>query len=88
MCVLCVCVCFVCACFVCVCFLCVCVFCVCDGGRFVTHEQRGSTPLIQTAVMGHAECMRMLLDAGADKEAKATKVCVDGCGCGCLWVWM
>ncbi len=31
--------------------------------------QRGETPLIFAAERGHAECTRLLLDAGADKEA-------------------
>ena len=32
--------------------------------------QDGHTALIQTAINGHADCARLLLDAGADKEVK------------------
>jgi hypothetical protein len=32
--------------------------------------QRGATALIFAAVTGHADCVRLLLDAGADKNAK------------------
>ena len=34
--------------------------------------QNGDTPLHQAASVGHAEVVRMLLDAKADKEAKDT----------------
>ena len=32
--------------------------------------QNGRTALMCSAEKGHADCMRLLLDAGADKEAK------------------
>ena len=32
--------------------------------------QQGSTALIAAAVMGHLDCVRLLIDEGADKEAK------------------
>ena len=32
--------------------------------------QGGNTVLIHAAVKGYADCVRLLLDAGADKEAK------------------
>ena len=37
-----------------------------------THAQNGKTALIQAALTGKADCVRILLDAGADKEAKDT----------------
>ena len=33
-------------------------------------SQGGTTALIHAAVNGRAECVRLLIDAGADKEAK------------------
>ncbi len=36
--------------------------------------QDGWTALIFAAAQGHADCARLLLDAGADKEAKTTNV--------------
>jgi ankyrin repeat protein len=33
-------------------------------------SQRGTTALILAAVNGRADCARLLIDAGADKEAK------------------
>ena len=39
-----------------------------DSGEF--DSQTGWTPLISTAAKGHAECARLLIDAGADKEVK------------------
>ncbi len=46
------------------------------GGPFGanTRAQDGCTPLICAAENGHADCVRLLLDAGADKEAKMTGV--------------
>jgi ankyrin repeat protein len=35
------------------------------------HMQAGSTALIRSAASGRAECVQLLLDAGADKNAKA-----------------
>ena len=35
-----------------------------------TRAQEGSTALILAAINGHAECARLLLDAGADTNAK------------------
>ena len=32
--------------------------------------QLGWTALIAAAVMGHLDCVRLLIDAGADKEAR------------------
>jgi hypothetical protein len=34
------------------------------------YAQAGSTALIWSATYGHAECARLLMDAGANKEAK------------------
>jgi ankyrin repeat protein len=34
------------------------------------HAQNGRTALFYAAIKGHAECVRLLLDAGADTEAK------------------
>ena len=39
-----------------------------DGGK--SDAQDGLTALMRAAANGHAECMRLLLDAGTDKEAK------------------
>ena len=58
--------------------------------------QDGWTPLILAAYKGHTECARLLLLAGADKEAK-DKVrslpkcftCVHACIYVCVWcVWL
>ncbi len=38
------------------------------GGKF--DSQRGSTALICAALNGRADCVRLLIDAGADKDAK------------------
>ncbi len=35
-----------------------------------THSQDGCTALLRAAESGHADCVRLLLDAGADKNAK------------------
>ena len=42
------------------------------GGGALVHAiaQRGCTALIHAAANGHADCARLLLDAGADKDAK------------------
>ena len=37
--------------------------------------QKGSTPLIDAAASGHADCVRLLLEAGAQKDAKDS-VCI------------
>ncbi len=34
------------------------------------HAQVGGTALIRAATQGHAECVRLLLDVGADKDAQ------------------
>jgi hypothetical protein len=33
-------------------------------------SQSSSTPLVDAAQYGHAECVRLLLESGAEKEAK------------------
>jgi hypothetical protein len=38
--------------------------------HLVSHTQNGSSSLMWAAACGHAVCVRLLLDAGADKEAK------------------
>ena len=38
------------------------------GGEF--DSQDGNTALILAAEQGHADCLRLLIDAGADKDAK------------------
>ena len=45
---------------------------------FTTHAQRGWTPLISAALNGYADCVHLLLNAGADTNAK-TGVRVDSC---------
>ncbi len=48
-----------------------------DGGdgdtlvRTYTRVQEGKTALIYSAISGHADSARLLLDAGADTNAKA-----------------
>jgi ankyrin repeat protein len=42
---------------------------------FNAFAQGGYTALIWAAIIGHEDCVRLLLDAGANKEAK-NKVCV------------
>ena len=37
-------------------------------GKF--ESQNGSTALMYAAVYGHTDCVRLLIDAGADKDAK------------------
>ena len=39
-------------------------------GKFGAREQMGYTPLMCAAREGHTDCVRLLLDAGADKEAQ------------------
>jgi hypothetical protein len=39
-------------------------------GHTRSRAQNGWTALICAATNGHADCVRLLLDAGADKEAK------------------
>ena len=40
------------------------------AAHFVTHAQKdGKTALMCAAMKGHADCVRLLLDAGAYKEA-------------------
>ena len=41
----------------------------CLGG-FDSESQHGTTALIWAAHNGHADCVRLLIDAGADKDAK------------------
>ena len=36
----------------------------------LTHTQKGFTALICAAEKGHLECLKALLEAGADKDAK------------------
>jgi hypothetical protein len=51
--------------------LCLCVLCDGDGACAVTScAQDGSTALMDAAEKGRSDCMRLLLDAGADKDAK------------------
>ena len=38
-------------------------------GQYIFSSQTGSTALIQAAERGRADCVRLLLDAGADKNA-------------------
>ncbi len=38
--------------------------------RYMVHVQGGGTALKTAAIYGHADCVRLLLDAGADKNAK------------------
>ena len=42
---------------------------VCAGGG-ESDLQRGYTPLIWAAAVDRADCARLLIDAGADKDAK------------------
>ena len=45
------------------------------GGVAWKREQIGGTALIRATTCGQAECTRLLLEAGADKDAQ-DKVCV------------
>jgi hypothetical protein len=52
-----------------------CAMCVCNGGVCWwfdgdSSSQTGSTALIWAAANGHTECVRLLIDAGADTEAQ------------------
>jgi hypothetical protein len=51
------------------------------------HAQHGETPLIWAAENGRANCVRLLLDAGADTHAKdnvrSTRLRV----CACEHIW-
>jgi ankyrin repeat protein len=50
--------------------------------------QNGSTALMFAAEKGHVDCVRLLLDAGADKEAKNEVRASAGVVCGALlWSW-
>ena len=49
--------------------------------KWPTLEQHGNTALMHAARHGHADFVRLLLDAGADKEAK-NKVLVGRTSCG------
>ncbi len=62
------------------------------GGTFGARAQDGWTALIWAAEKGHADCARLLLDSGADKEAKdkvrATSAGVRGWRAfGVWWGW-
>jgi hypothetical protein len=53
-----------------------CVVCILVHLTFAdSNAQNGYTPLIWAAWNGHADCARLLLDAGADKEAKCNVCC-------------
>jgi ankyrin repeat protein len=41
-----------------------------DGGE--SDSQDGNTALIRAAAKGHANCVRLLIDAGADKDIRNT----------------
>jgi ankyrin repeat protein len=43
-----------------------------------SNAQLGRTALVIAAARGHADCVRMLIDAGADKDAK-DRVCIGPC---------
>ncbi len=47
--------------------------------------QDGQTALMKASAKGHAECARLLLDAGADKEAKANVRASAGGGSFGIW---
>ncbi len=55
----------------------------CGGGHmwaaYLGSTQGGFTALIYTATFGHADCARLLLDAGADKNANAIVRARAGC---------
>ena len=43
--------------------------CLCDGG--ISDLQDGNTALMWAAEEGHADCARLLIDSGADKNVKS-----------------
>jgi ankyrin repeat protein len=44
--------------------------------RRVCHVQDGDTALIGAAAKGHTDCVRLLIDAGADKDVRTNvRVC-------------
>ena len=43
---------------------------VCSFGGDIQTRQEGSTVLVMAAANGRADCVRLLIDAGADMEAK------------------
>ncbi len=49
------------------------VYCVrwrwCCTGGCESHSQGGYTALMYAAYSGHVDCVRLLIDAGADKDA-------------------
>jgi hypothetical protein len=51
------------------------VLCIGDGWRCTdcgeSVSQYGYTALMYAAVRGHADCLRLLIDAGADKDTKS-----------------
>ncbi len=48
------------------------------------HSQSGQTALICAATRGHADCVWLLLDAGADKDARGEVRASAGVG---MWRW-
>jgi hypothetical protein len=59
----------------------------CGGGGTLIHcAQEGFTALIAAAREGHSDCVRVLLDAGADKNATDKVRASAGleCGPGCV----
>ncbi len=51
----------------------------------LARAQNGSTALIRAAMKGHADCARLLLDAGADTEANDEVRASAGVGVRVLW---
>ncbi len=43
---------------------------LCGAAWVKSDSQSGDTALFSAAECGHADCVRLLIDAGADKEAK------------------
>jgi hypothetical protein len=58
-----------------------CFECDFGGALFESNSQDGCTALIWASANGHADCARLLIDAGADKEAM-TNVRVGRCFTG------
>ncbi len=52
-------------------FIVLCVRCWRFVRDFESDSQVGWTALMDAAAYGHADCVRLLIDAGADKEAKS-----------------